>query len=82
MQSIQADLDRSGQLAALSTIPQAIGSAIGPAVFAFALGIGQYSFGFSAVIILLVIGTVMVIPPALIGERLHGSRVDAMLESI
>lgn len=65
IQAVQSDLDDSGQLAAISTMPQAIGSAIGPTAFAMASGAGGYSAGFFMMILLILVSLVVVIPPTL-----------------
>lgn len=68
MQAIQADLDATGELATLSTIPQSIGSAMGPVTFAMALGVGYYPLGFAMMTVLVLISLIMVIRPALAAQ--------------
>ena len=68
MQAVQADLDRTGRLAALSTIPQAIGAAIGPAAFALALGFGRFPAGFAMAVVFVVVSLMMMQIPASLAD--------------
>jgi hypothetical protein len=63
MQAVQADLDPTGRLVAIAMIPQGLGSAIGPAAFAIAMGIGGYPAGFLLVMILLASSMAVILPP-------------------
>lgn len=71
MQAVQADLDPSGRLVAIAMIPQGLGSAIGPAAFAIAMGIGGYSAGFLLVTVMLATSMVVVLPPIFAARRLR-----------
>jgi hypothetical protein len=68
MQTVQADLDRTGRLAALSTIPHAIGAAIGPSAFALALGFGRFPAGFAMTVVFVAVSLMMVQIPASLAD--------------
>jgi MFS family permease len=73
LQAIQSDLDRSGRLAAASSLPVTIGSALGPAIFAFMLGNGGYRAAFFVSIAFFAASLVAALIPAFAADRLTGT---------